>query len=199
MGRMLRGVLCVVLPLVIVGCGGTKVARVSSDAAMDLSGKWNDTDSRLVSEEMIKDALSQRWLYKWEAEGKTPNVIVGKVVNKSHEHISVEAFTKDIERALLNSGSVNFVAARSERNQLRAERDEQELYASEETMKEHGEEIGADFMMMGSINTIVDQEGKRAVIYYQVNMELVNIETNAKVWIGEKKIKKYVEKSSAKF
>lgn len=198
MGRMLRGVLCVVLPLVIVGCGGTKVARVSSDSTMDLSGKWNDTDSRLVSEEMIKDALSQRWLYKWEAEGKTPNVIVGKVVNKSHEHINVETFTKDIERALLNSGTVNFVASSSERGQLRQERDEQVGFASEETRSSHGAETGADFMMMGSINTIVDQEGKRSVIYYQINMELINMETNAKVWIGEKKIKKYVEKASAK-
>ena len=197
MGKMLRSVLCVVLPLVIVGCG-TKVARVDSSTTMDLSGKWNDTDSRLVSEEMIKDALSQRWLYRWEAEGKTPNVIVGKVTNKSHEHISVETFTKDIERALLNSGSVNFVAASSERSQLREERDEQAIHASEETRSAQGNETGADFMMVGSINAIVDREGKRSVIFYQVNMELINIETNAKVWIGEKKIKKYVQKNAAK-
>jgi uncharacterized protein (TIGR02722 family) len=165
---------------------------------MDLSGRWNDTDSRLVSEEMIKDALSQRWLYRWEAENKVPNVIVGKVTNKSHEHISVETFTKDMERALLNSGSVNFVASSNERSQLRAERDEQVGNVSEETRSAHGNETGADFMMIGSINTIVDQEGKRSVIYYQVNMELINLETNAKVWIGEKKIKKFVQKSSAK-
>ena len=197
MGRMLRGVMCVVLPLLIVGCG-TKVTRMDSSTTMDLSGKWNDTDSRLVSEEMIKDALSQRWLLRWEAEGKVPNVIVGKVTNKSHEHISVETFTKDIERALLNSGSVNFVAASSERSQLRAERDEQQNHASEETRSAQGAETGADLMMIGSINAIPDKEGKRAVIFYQINMELVNIETNAKVWIGEKKIKKYVQRASAK-
>jgi len=200
MGKMLRVMLCVVLPLTIIGCGGgqTKVARVDSSSTMDLSGRWNDTDSRLVSEEMIKDALSQRWLLRLEAAGTVPTVIVGRVVNKSHEHISVETFTKDIERALLNSGSVRFVASRNEREQIRMERDEQEMYASEETMKEHGEEIGADFMLIGSINTIVDREGKRSVIFYQVNMELVEVRTNAKVWMGEKKIKKYVERAAAK-
>jgi len=193
---MLRSVLCVVLPLVIIGCG-TKVARVDSSTTMDLSGRWNDTDSRLVSEEMIKDALSQRWLYRFEAEGKVPTVVVGKVINKSHEHINVETFTRNIERALLNSGSVSFVAGGGERGQLRAERDEQSVHASEETRSAHGAEIGADFMLTGSINAIVDREGKRQVIFYQVNMELTNIETNQKVWIGEKQIKKYVQRASA--
>jgi len=198
MVRKLRSAICIVLPLLIVGCS-TKVSRVESDSTMDLSGKWNDTDSRLVSEEMIKDALNQRWIYKWEAENKQPTVIVGKVVNKSHEHINVETFTKDIERALLNSGRVNFVASKGERDQIREERADQQDNASVETRSDFGEERGADLMMSGSINTIVDQEGKRAVIYYQINMELTNLESNQKAWIGEKKIKKYVERSTTKF
>jgi len=199
MVRKLRKAVCVILPLLIVGCGGTKVARVESDSAMDLSGRWNDTDSRLVSEEMIKDALNQRWIYEWESKNEKPTVIVGKVVNKSHEHINVETFTKDIERALLNSGRVRFVATKNEREAIREEREDQQENASVETRSDFGEEKGANLMMSGSINTIVDQEGKRAVIYYQINMELMNMESNEKSWIGEKKIKKYVERATTKF
>jgi hypothetical protein len=54
-------------------------------------------------------------------------------------------------------------------------------------------------MLRGDITTIVDQEGGEKVKYYQVNLELVNIETNRKAWIGEKKIKKYVSQSGTKF
>jgi len=198
MVKKLRRAVCVILPLLIVGCS-TKVSRVESDSTMDLSGKWNDTDSRLVSEEMIKDALNQRWIYEWEAKNEKPTVIVGKVVNKSHEHINVETFTKDVERALLNSGRVRFVATKSEREQIREERTDQQEFASAETKSDFGEERGANLMMSGSINTIVDQEGKKAVIYYQINMELTNLESNEKTWIGEKKIKKYVERASTKF
>jgi len=198
MGRKLRFAAYVALSFMIMGCGGTKVARVQSDEAIDLSGRWNDTDSRLVAEEMIKDALNQRWIYKWEEEKRLPTVIVGKVTNRSHEHISVEAFVKDIERALLNSGKVSFVASRKEREQIRDEREDQQEFASAQTRSDMGEETGADLMMTGTINTIVDQEGKRAVIYYQVNMELINLESTTKVWIGEKKIKKYVERSTTK-
>lgn len=186
------------LPVLVAGCT-TKVARVQSDSTIDITGKWNDTDSRLVAEEMIKDCLSQRWLYKWESENKRPTVIVGKIVNKSHEHISVETFVKDVERALLNSGKVDFVATKTEREQLRDEKEDMADNASVQTRKDMGEETGADLMMIGTLNTIVDQDGGKAVVFYQTNMELVEIESNRKVWIGEKKIKKYVERAKTRF
>ena len=48
----------------LAGCAstGVQVERVSVDEQIDLSGAWNDTDSRLVSEEMIQDMLSRAWL-----------------------------------------------------------------------------------------------------------------------------------------
>ncbi|NLP01966.1 MAG: penicillin-binding protein activator LpoB [Fibrobacter sp.] len=184
--------------LLIVGCS-TKVTRVQSDSTIDITGKWNDTDSRLVAEEMIRDCLSQRWLYKWESENRRPTVIVGKIVNKSHEHISVETFVKDVERALLNSGKVDFVATKTEREQLRDEKADMAENASVQTRKDMGEETGADLMMIGTINSIPDQDGGKAVVFYQTNMELVEIESNRKVWIGEKKIKKYVERAKVRF
>jgi len=182
----------------IAGCT-TKVTRVSTDSTIDLSGRWNDVDSRLVAEEMIKDCLGQRWLYKWESGNKRPTVIIGKIKNQSHEHINTQTFTKDLERALLNSGKVDFVANKSEREDIRDEKEDQAQNASAKTAKSSHEEIGADLMLIGSINTIVDQEGSRAVLYYQTNMELVDVESHQKVWIGEKKIKKYVERATATF
>ncbi|NLE02777.1 MAG: penicillin-binding protein activator LpoB [Fibrobacter sp.] len=196
--RTIKKVLFLTSALLVVGCG-TKVTRVHSESTIDLTGRWNDTDSRLVAEEMIGDCLSQRWLFKWEEKNIRPTVIVGKVVNKSHEHISVETFIKDMERALLNSGKVDFVASKTEREQLREERDDQQANSSSYTAKSNGEETGADLMLIGSINTIVDQDGATAVVYYQTNLELIELETNRKVWIGEKKIKKFVERAKVKF
>ena len=190
--------LVMVLPLVIVGCS-TKVSRVQSDSTIDLSGRWNDADSRLVAEQIVSDCLGQRWLYKWDSQNKRPIVIIGKITNKSHEHISTETFSKDVERALLNSGKVNFVAAKTEREGIREEKADQQENASAQTAKSLHEETGADLMMIGTLNSIVDQEGSDAVVYYQINMELVELESNMKVWIGEKKIKKFVERAKTKF
>ncbi len=193
-----KSVASILLLVLIAGCS-TKVARVDTASTIDLTGRWNDTDSRLVAEEMINDALNQRWLYSWEAKNQRPTVIVGNISNRSHEHINTQTFTRNIERALLNSGRVDFVATRDDREQIREERLDQGEHASVYTQKQMGEEYGADLMMMGTINSITDQEGRRAVIYYQVNMELVEIESNRKVWIGEKQIKKYVERATTKF
>ena len=180
------------------GCS-TKVTRVTSDSTIDLTGKWNDTDSRLVAQEMVKDALTGAWYNKYSVEKKTPTVVVGEIRNKSHEHISTETFVNDMQRALINSGKVEFVANKAERGQIRDEKADQSSNASVETRKDAGEESGAELMMIGEINSIVDQEGGKAVVFYQVNLELVQIESHKKLWIGDKKIKKFVERSETKF
>ncbi len=187
--------------LFTAGCGSRQVTRVEPDKTIDLSGRWNDTDSRLVSEAMISDALSRSWVKRFQSAhgGRRPAVIVGSIRNRSHEHINVQTFVKDLERALLNSGEVSFVAAASQRQEIRDERLDQAYHASEETAKSEGEEIGADFMLKGTINTIADQVEGRKVMFYQVNLELINIENHRKVWIGEKKIKKLIKQPRYSF
>lgn len=184
----------------LVGCsGGKKVSRIDSNSVTDLSGTWNDTDSRLVADEMIKDCLSRPWYNSFaEKKGTVPTVVIGKIRNKSHEHINMETFVKDMERALINSGSVDFVASASERNELRNELASQAGNATEETAKEAGQEIGADLMLTGSMTSIIDQEGGEQVIFYQVDLELTDIQSHRKVWIGDKKIKKFVSKDNVK-
>jgi uncharacterized protein (TIGR02722 family) len=183
------------LALLFTGCA-TKVERIESNEVRDLSGNWNDTDSRLVSEEMIKDVLARPWSGDFSAGhgGKNPAVIVGEVRNLSHEHINVNTFVNDLERELINSGKVDFVASRTERQEIREERKDMDLNASAETRKAMGRELGADFMLQGTINTIMDVEGKQSVRYYQVDLTLISLADNRKVWVGQKKIKKMVTK-----
>jgi uncharacterized protein (TIGR02722 family) len=184
------------------GCATTpKVERKAVDTTIDVSGRWNDADSRMVSEEMIKDCLDNPWLERFSEEhgGKAPTVIVGRIANRSHEHINVQTFVKDLERALINSGRVQFVASKGERLGVREERLDMAKHASEETMKGPGEEIGADFMLIGTINTIRDEAGDRAVMFYQTNLELINMANNLKAWVGEKKIKKLIKRAKAKW
>lgn len=186
--------LCALLGLT-AGCA-QKVTRVDSETVTDLSGQWNDTDSRLVSREMIDDVLSRQWISQYQNKHhKAPTVIVGSVKNLSHEHINTRTFIADLEKELINSGEIDFVASADEREELRSERREQDLNASESTRKAMGNETGADFMLQGSINTIVDAIKGEQARYYQIDLTLINLETNRKVWVGQKKIKKTIEKS----
>jgi len=185
--------------LLAAGCS-TQVTRMDVNETVDLSGEWNDTDSRLVADEMINDALSHPWTSNFAGEkGRAPTVIVGTVRNLSHEHINVNTFVADMERALINSGRVEFVASSNERGEIRAERKDQDLNASEETRNAAGQEAGADFMLIGQINTIVDAEGDQQVRYYQVDLTMISLANNKKVWLGQKKIKKLVKNAKVRY
>ena len=183
-----------VVPFVF-GCS-TSIKRVETNLVKDVGGGWNDTDAQMVAAEMINDCLNAGWYNKTLLKlGKEPVVIVGTVSNNSMEHINTDVFVEEIQRALINSGKVEFVASKSERGEVRTERLEQDEFASEETRKAFGKEIGADFMLSGTLNSVVDKSGKKALVFYQVNMKLINLETNQIVWNGQKQIKKYVKRS----
>ena len=192
--------LALVTVISLTGCTKTKVERVGVDETIDLSGRWNDTDSQLVSAEMIADISTRPWIEEYTSKnGKKPVVIVGTIRNKSSEHIETETFTKDLERELINNGRVKFVANQVERGELRDERRQQQTWSREETQKRLAAETGADYMLQGGIKTIIDQEGKESVKFYQVDLEMIHLETNEKVWMGSKKIKKFVKKRSHKW
>ncbi len=191
--------LALALTLAVAGCS-TSVTRMDADEVKDLSGAWNDTDSQQVSAEMIQDVLARPWLGEFsQAQKRQPAVIIGEVRNLSHEHINVNTFVADMERALINSGKVQFVASSIERQGIRSERKEQDIHASEATRKAMGQEKGADFMLQGSINTIIDASGKTQLRFYQVDLTLISLVDNRKVWVGQKKIKKLVERSNLRF
>jgi uncharacterized protein (TIGR02722 family) len=194
----------VVLSVIIAGLAGcgaeTKVTRVDAGVVTDLSGRWNDTDSRMVAESMVKDALEYPWLNNFsQIKRRQPVVVVGTVLNNSHEHINVQTFVTDLERELTNSQKVTFVAGKTERDEVRSERKEQAMYASEDTQKAPGKEIGADYMMKGTIATILDEADGTKAMFYQVDLQMVDLESNAKVWFGQKKIKKVIEKKRTIF
>ena len=186
--------LLVVMVAVFISSCSRTVTRVSPDQEINLSGRWNDTDSKMVSEEMINDVLGRPWRENFaKAEGRKPVIIVGIVNNKSSEHIESEAFIKDLEREFINSGTIRVVQNSKFREKMREERAQQAEFASPETQAKWGKELGADFMMFGVITSITDSYKKEKVVSYKVNLELVDLESNEKVWIGDKEIKKYIK------
>ncbi len=192
-------ILFLILIASIMACSPSKkVTRVSADTQTDLSGRWNDTDARLVAEEMIDDALSRPWYQNFrQANQDVPVAMVGRVRNETMEHIDTEVFTKELERAFVNSGMVDVVAGINETEQLRQVRSDQQRYASIETAAAMGKELGADYLIIGNITSIFDEteNGRESSIFYTVNLEMVDVETSRKVWIGNKKIKKIIERS----
>lgn len=196
----LIGLVVLLAFVVLVGCSSTKVDRVSPDTITDLSGYWNDTDVRIVAESLIADCVNAPAITNYIRNNNSlPVVIVGNFRNDSDEHIDTSILSKKFEVALINSGKVDFVASSSERGEIRQEREEQQAWASEETAKRLANETGADFMLIGSVKTMVDQLDNTSTRTYWVYAELIDIESNRKLWLGENsEIKKVITKSKTR-
>jgi uncharacterized protein (TIGR02722 family) len=186
--------------LLVAACGGRTVTRTDPDTQTDLSGYWNDTDARMVADSIIDQCLDGSWLTQFMAvrghggsEFVEPVVLVGGVRNQSTEHISTDVFMSEIERSMLDSGRIQIAAGGRERDEVRGERTDQQIFASPETAAEFGREVGADYIMTGTVNSITDEEGSTRAVFYQVNLELIDVETALKVWMGSLEIKKIIE------
>ena len=185
--------------LLLAGCAGKEVTRLEVEEQVDLSGEWNDIDSQQVSAALTTQITGSPWVEDFRAEnGKKPYLIIGTVRNKTPEHIAVKTFIADLERNFINGGRVRVVASAEERDEVRGERADQQEFSSQETMKQWGLEKGADYMFIGEINALFDQEGGAQVKYYQVDCYLVDLQDNTKVWAGFEKIKKFVGKGKYK-
>lgn len=196
MNRRIAWLAVVIVALAAVaGCSAQKeVVRTDPGQQIDLSGNWNDSDAQQVSAALADQIQRGPWVENFLAEkGKKPTLIVAPVRNKTAEHIATKTLVDQLERDFINGGRVRVVASAEEREQVREERADQQEFASPETMKKWGREKGADVMLIGEINQIVDSEGKQAVRYYQVDCYLVNLEDNTKLWAGFEKIKKYIK------
>jgi PBP1b-binding outer membrane lipoprotein LpoB len=177
-----------------------KVSRVDASAQIDLSGYWNDTDVRIVCDSLIKACLeSPRVSMEIARKGRLPTVLVGRFRNDSDEHIDTSIISSIMEVAIFNSGKADFVAGGDTRNELRAEREDQQVNASEATAAALANETGADFLLTGTVKTIIDQAGNTATRTYFVTAEMSSIETNTRLWMDQNsEIKKLIKRPGAK-
>jgi len=182
---------------VVVSCNKQRtVRRTDPGNPTELQARFNEVDAREISAALITDCLARPWLTAWEfTHGGKPVMIVGSLANNTSNYIDQNLITKAMERDLLNSGRVAIVASSSERGQIRDERADQQDWSRPETVKRLAYELGADLMLIGWIGEVRQdsRNNRRQTRYFKVSLELVEVESNQKLWIGTHEIKKLVE------
>ncbi|MDR1288699.1 MAG: penicillin-binding protein activator LpoB [Treponema sp.] len=179
---------------------GPQVSRVSADTVTDLSGYWNNTDVEIVCGTLIQACLnSRRVTGTADSLGRLPVFLVGNFSNETGEHLDTSIISETMELAIFDSERAEFVAGGGIREQLRTERQDQQGNASEETARALGMEVGADFLLTGSVKTIVDRAGGTLTRTYYVSARLTNIETGVLLWMDQNsEIKKIIKTPRAR-
>jgi len=182
-----------IILLVCAGCARS-VTRVDPSTAIDLSGRWNDTDSRQVADKMIQELLSsERFKEYAKNAGRKPAIVVGLIRNKTSEHIDAANYIKKLEMAIYNSAIADVVESEEFRDKLRLERAQQQDFADPATVAKWGKEIGADLMLFGEMTSEEDYYNNKRVVNYVTTLFLTDLESSKRIWYGQNEIKKFVK------
>jgi penicillin-binding protein activator len=191
--EIMHGVILLTTLFLLGSCART-VSRIDPSQQIDLSGRWNDSDSRQVAEKMTTELLGSPKFDEYaKALGKKPAIIVGEIKNRTSEHIDANNYIKKFELAIFNSGLADLVESDTFRDKLREERAQQQDFADPATVAQWGNELGANLMLFGEMTSETDVYNKNRVVNYVTTLFLTDMETNKRVWYGQQEIKKYIK------
>ena len=182
-------VLLIVLVLLVAGCR-VAVNTLNPDDEVRYSAEYSYSDLKVLSTEMADRILSSNL-----ATNESPPVmIIYGIENRTSEHIDTQALSDAIRTQLIKSGKFLFV------NEAQRNKVEQEIayqnqgYVSPESRIQIGKQVGAKYMLTGSLISITMDELKQVRIkkkklrYYRLTLEITDLNTNLIVWTDEQEI-----------
>jgi hypothetical protein len=184
------------LSLVITNCGPKAFVKGKYDDVQRenlLNDQWSETDMQNA----VKDLVASLVNHPSIANAKTPPVVmVTQLQNKTSEHIDTQSIMDMFRVELMNSGKIEFIDKEA-RQDIKDEYDYQNSgVVSDETKKGPGGQTGADFIVNGRMDSIVQEVGKDKTVYYKMTMNLTNLKTSKMVWSNYKQMRKQFKKKS---
>ena len=157
-----------------------------TDDTKDVAEFWNENDIKIVCNDIINQVVRSPRIDRFERDNdRAPVVIIGRIENESSERIDTSIVEKKLENAIINSGVCEFIADRNQRDILHDELRYQSDHASSDTAKDIDEELGADFMLNGSVKTVVEVGKKETQKTYHVIVQMIDLQTHRVVFSTE--------------
>lgn len=179
----------------LTACGPKAYVRGDYDENVQeknlLNDRWSESDMQVAVRDLVESATNH---YSISSAKRPPIVMITRLQNKTSEHIDTQNITDMIRVELMRNGRVSFVD-KAAREDIAEEYDYQSSgMVSRETKKEAGGQVGADFILNGRLDSIVQQAGRDKTVYYKVTLNLTNLKTGIIVWSDYKQIRKRFKK-----
>ncbi|MBC85841.1 MAG: penicillin-binding protein activator LpoB [Bdellovibrionaceae bacterium] len=190
-------ILLAVVGLILSGCGPKGFVRGSYDEDVNatnlLTDKWSESDMQNAVKDLVGKASNH---YMIRTAKKPPIVMITRIQNKTSEHIDTQSIGDMMRVELMNSSGLQFVDKEA-RQDIAEEYDYQGSgMVNRQTRKGPGGQIGADFILNGRLDSIVQQAGKDKTVYYKLTLNMTNLKTGIIVWSGYKQIRKVYRKQT---
>jgi len=187
----------------VIGCTPAFEGEYSDPNSVEIiDDRWNDTDARKTSEILIRSMLEKPWIaeFKGQHKGERPVVVVADIANRTDEHIETKAIGDGIRDELINSGKIRFIDGDRRKQILEEMRYQNDSgMVSKSSAKKKGNQIGADYMLSGTLTSLVNEEKGRKNVVYQTVLQLTDLETSEMVWSQKYVVKKRFKRSGVGF
>lgn len=180
--------------VLVSGCAN-KVSYGDAQAVETVNTDFGSTDLQMIASKMVEDMLAFPPIVQ-VTDKRRPVIVVDKIKNKTTEHIDTESITDTIQTKVINSGKFRFVdmsTIAAVQQQLDFQTDSGMVDAK--TAVRLGNQIGAEYMLIGNMASIVKQSGSVKDVYYKFTLKLVHLQSGIVEWQGEKEIRKGKKKA----
>lgn len=191
---LLTGV--VISTLTLMACGPKAFVKGEYDDVERtnlMNDQWSETDMQKAAADLVASMMKHPAI----ANAKTPPVVmVTNLQNKTSEHIDTQSIMDMIRVELMNTGKVSFVDKEARQDISDEYNYQNSGMVGGETKKGPGGQVGADFIINGRLDSIVQEVGKDKTVYYKLTLNLTNLKTSVITWSNHKQIRKTFKKKS---
>lgn len=194
--RMNHALLILTGALLLGGCSSTTVSYGDATETETVTVDYGSSDLQAIADKMADSMLASPATSEITAGGR-PVMFMDSIRNKTSEHIDTEAITDTLRTKLLSSGKFRFV----DMSKVAAVKQQLEYQQSSgmvdpASMVRLGKQTGARYMVYGNLASIVKDNGKVKDVYYQMTMNLMDLENGELLWADQKEIRKQAKTST---
>jgi uncharacterized protein (TIGR02722 family) len=158
-----------------------------------MNDQWSETDMQNV----VKDLVASLSSHPAIKDAKNPPVVmVTQLQNKTSEHIDTQSVMDMVRVDLMKTGKVGFIDKEARQDISDEYNYQNSGMVGKETKKGPGGQVGADFIINGRLDSIIQEVGKDKTVYYKVTLNMTNLKTGMIVWSDNKQIRKAYKKKS---
>ena len=197
MRGLMRGVMMMsIMSLVILRCSSSVEEISIEETQVDVD--WSAKDLKMISEKMAfsikSDPVTQSEVYK---ETKPRWILTKELSNDTDEHINTRVIMEKIRTQLVKGRVARFIDDMAMDNALDQLNIQQTDLFDSSKVSQLGRFVGAKFLLRGRISNLRKRtDDTEQVVYYNITLQVVDIETLEIIWTDEADMARRGEKSS---
>jgi uncharacterized protein (TIGR02722 family) len=180
----------------LAGCGPSAFIKGDYEdhtTENNLNDQWSETDMQKTVEDMVASMVNHPVIAKAKAP---PVVIVTKLQNKTSEHIDTQSIMDMVRVELTKTGKVSFIDKEAREDIADEYNYQNSGMVHDSTKKGPGGQVGADYVVNGRLDSIVQEAGKNKTVYYKITLNMTNLKTSVITWTDQKQLRKVYKKQS---